>query len=154
LLALAASNLLVRRVTRTDPAVMSRILVTLTGLQLAAGLLFAITSRFGLALVTLWALGLARTLVSPVYAAWLNQSIEDSSVRATVNSIANQADAIGETAGGPLVGAIGKAVSLPAALAASALFYVPLLGLYGRAARHDGREPELVELPHALQTGP
>lgn len=153
LLALAASNLLVRRVTRTDPAVMSRILVTLTALQLGAGLLFAVTSRFGLALVTLWALGLARTLVSPVYAAWLNRSIEDSSVRATVNSIASQGDAIGETAGGPLVGAIGKAVSLPAALAVSALFYVPLLGLYGRAARHDGREPELVELPQALQTG-
>ena len=34
----------------------------------------------------------------------------------------------------PVVGVIGNAVSLPAALATSALFYVPVLGLYGRAA--------------------
>lgn len=78
-----------------------------------------------------------------MYATWLNRSIEDSSVRATVNSIASQADAIGETVGGPFVGAIGKAVSLPAALVASSLFYVPLLGLYGRAARSE----------HSLEAG-
>ena len=45
--------------------------------------------------------------------------------------------------GGPFVGAIGKAVSLPAALVASSLFYVPLLGLYGRAARSE----------HSLEAG-
>jgi predicted MFS family arabinose efflux permease len=83
----------------------------------------------------------------------LNRSITDSSVRATVNSIANQADAIGQTAGGPIVGAIGKAVSLPAALFTSALLLVPALGLYGRVARHHGREPELVDLPQPVQTG-
>jgi hypothetical protein len=153
LLALAAANVLVRRITETDPAFMSRILLILSALEIAAGSLFAMTGLFALALSALWILGLARTLVTPVSTAWLNRSIEDSRVRATVNSIANQADATGETAGGPLVGAIGKAVSLPAALVASALFYVPLLGLYGRAARHHGREPELVELPQPVQTG-
>jgi DHA3 family tetracycline resistance protein-like MFS transporter len=152
-LAIAAANLLVRRVTETNPAVMSRTLFVLSGLQVAAGLVFAVTGMFAIALVTLWTLGLARTLVYPVYAAWLNRSIDDSSVRATVNSIANQADAIGETAGGPVVGALGKAFSLPVALVASALFYLPLLGLYGRAARHHGREPELVDLPQPVETG-
>jgi predicted MFS family arabinose efflux permease len=95
------------------------------------------TSMFAIAVGTLWTLSLARTLVFPVYTTWLNRSIGDSSVRATVNSIANQADAIGETVGGPIVGVIGNVVSLPAALATSALFYVPLLGLYGRAARSE-----------------
>src|SRR5436190_10332784 len=76
-----------------------------------------------------------------------------ANVRATVNSIANQADAIGETAGGPIVGVIGKAVSLPAALATSSLFLLPTFGLYARAARHDGHEPELRALPQPVETG-
>jgi DHA3 family tetracycline resistance protein-like MFS transporter len=134
LLALLASNVLVRRLTTPDPARLARTLFVLSALQISSGLAFAVSGAFGVALATLWVLGLARTLVFPVYATWLNSSITDSSVRATVNSIASQADAIGETAGGPVVGAIGKAVTLPAALVASALFYVPLLGLYGRAA--------------------
>jgi DHA3 family tetracycline resistance protein-like MFS transporter len=135
LLALLASNTLVRRLTLPDPGSLSRTLFVLSGLQLFAGLVFAIAGSFALALAARWLLGIGRTLVFPVYATWLNRSITDSSVRATVNSIANQADAIGETAGGPVVGAIGNVVSLPAALVTSALFYTPLLGLYGRAAR-------------------
>jgi MFS transporter, DHA3 family, tetracycline resistance protein len=135
LLALLASNTLVRRLTLPDPASLSRTLFVLSGLQLFAGLVFAVAGSFALALAARWLLGIGRTLVFPVYATWLNRSITDSSVRATVNSIANQADAVGETAGGPVVGVIGNVVSLPAALVASALFYTPLLGLYGRAAR-------------------
>jgi DHA3 family tetracycline resistance protein-like MFS transporter len=135
LLALLAANVLVRRLTSPQPALLSRTLFFLSVLQILAGLTFALTGAFTVALVALWGLGLARTLVFPVYATWLNRSITDSSVRATVNSIANQADAIGETAGGPIVGAVGKAFSLPAALVTSALFYAPLLVLYGRAAR-------------------
>jgi len=135
LLALLASNTLVRRLTLPDPAALSRTLFVLSGLQLFAGLVFAVAGSFALALAARWVLGIGRTLVFPVYATWLNRSITDSSVRATVNSIANQADAVGETAGGPVVGVIGNVVSLPAALVASALFYTPLLGLYGRAAR-------------------
>src|SRR5512133_1626166 len=135
LLALLASNTLARRLTLPDPASLSRTLFLLSGLQLFAGLVFALAGSFALALAARWLLGIGRTLVFPVYATWLNRSIMDSSVRATVNSIANQADAVGETAGGPVVGVIGNVVSLPAALVTSALFYAPLLGLYGRAAR-------------------
>jgi DHA3 family tetracycline resistance protein-like MFS transporter len=112
-----------------------------------------LTGAFAVAVLARWLLGLARTLVFPVYATWVNRNVEDSSVRATVNSIASQADAIGEAAGGPVVGAIGKIVSLPAALATSSLFLLPTLGLYARAARHDGHEPELATLPQAVETG-
>src|SRR5206468_8860910 len=144
---------LVERVTAVDVGAMARMLSGLTSLEIVAGLLFALTGAFAVALVARWLLGLARTLVFPVYATWVNRNIDDSSVRATVNSIANQADAIGETAGGPVVGAIGNAVSIPAALATSALFLLPTLGLYTRAARHDGREPELANLPQPVETG-
>jgi MFS family permease len=134
LLALFAANVLVERVTDVDAAVMAQTLCVLSALQIVAGLAFALTGAFAVAVGALWLFGLARTLVYPVYATWLNRNVDDSRVRATVNSIANQADAIGETAGGPVIGAIGNAVSLPAALVTSALFYVPVLGLYARAA--------------------
>jgi predicted MFS family arabinose efflux permease len=90
---------------------------------------------------------LARSLLSPLYNTWLNQQITDSSVRATVLSISGQSNAVGQAAGGPLIGAIGNGFGIPAALAAGALMVVPALGLYARALRHGGAEPELDELP-------
>jgi DHA3 family tetracycline resistance protein-like MFS transporter len=153
LLALLAANVLVERVTAVDVRTMARTLSGLTFLEIVAGLLFALTGAFAVAVLARWLLGLARTLVFPVYATWVNRNIDDSSVRATVNSIANQADAIGEAAGGPVVGVIGNAVSLPAALATSSLFLLPTLGLYSRAARHDGLEPEFADLPQPVETG-
>src|SRR5256885_16612277 len=103
---------------------------------------FALASAFALAVATTWLVGLARSLIRPVYATWLNQSIDDSSVRATVNSIASQADAIGEIAGGPGVGAIGKALSLPPTLVTSSVLLAPALAPYARAVRHHGAAPE------------
>jgi DHA3 family tetracycline resistance protein-like MFS transporter len=150
---LVVANLLVSRVESPNAARMARVLFVLSALEIVAGLGFALAGMFALAVAALLAYGLARSLVYPVYATWLNQSIDDPSVRATVNSIANQADAIGQTAGGPVIGAIGKAISLPAALVSSALFVTPALGLFGRAVRHDGTEPELEELPDTVKAG-
>jgi DHA3 family tetracycline resistance protein-like MFS transporter len=132
---------------------MAKILFLLSALQVAAMVGFALASAFALAVAAVWLVSLARSLIRPVYSAWLNQSIDDSSVRATVNSLASQADAIGEVAGGPGVGVIGNAVSLPAALVAGGLLLTPALALYGRAIHHHGTEPELEELPQAVQAG-
>ena len=82
---------------------------------------------------------------------WLNQSIDDSSVRATVISIAGQSDAVGQVAGGPGIGAVGNAFGIRAALVAAGLVITPALGLYGRALRHGGHEPELADLPVAAE---
>jgi DHA3 family tetracycline resistance protein-like MFS transporter len=143
LIGLVVANLLVNRVESPNAARMARVLFLLSALEIIAGLGFALAGMFALAVAALLAYGLARSLVYPVYMTWLNQSIDDPSVRATVNSIASQADAIGQTAGGPVIGVIGKAVSLPAALVSSALFVTPALALFGRAVRHHGAEPEL-----------
>jgi DHA3 family tetracycline resistance protein-like MFS transporter len=153
LIGFLAANVLLTRVESPDAGRIARTLLVLTGLQIVAGVGFALAGAFALAVMALWALGLARSLIYPVYTTWLNRSITDSSVRATVNSIANQSDAIGQTGGGPVVGAIGKVISLPAALIASALFLTPVLALYGRAVRHHGTEPEFEELPEAVKAG-
>jgi MFS transporter, DHA3 family, tetracycline resistance protein len=89
----------------------------------------------------------ARDLAGPLYTIWLNEQITDSSVRATVLSISGQADAIGQAGGGPVLGWMGNAWGIRAALAAGAVAIAPALGLYGRAIAHQGREPELEELP-------
>ncbi|HAL27919.1 MAG TPA: hypothetical protein DCP25_14450, partial [Chloroflexi bacterium] len=78
-----------------------------------------------------------------------NQQITESSVRATVISITNQSDAIGQALGGPGPGVIGNVWGIRAALCTGAAVIAPALGLYGRALRHGGREPELGDLPQA-----
>jgi hypothetical protein len=90
---------------------------------------------------------LARQLIWPLWETWVNQQITDSSVRATVNSITGQADAVGQAAGGPALGFVGNGFGTGAALACGALLLTPALALYGRAIRHCGTEPELEELP-------
>ena len=75
------------------------------------------------------------------------KQIKDSSVRATVLSISGQANAIGQAGGGPVLGAIGNVWGIRAALAVGAVVIAPALALYGRAIAHEGREPELEELP-------
>jgi DHA3 family tetracycline resistance protein-like MFS transporter len=153
LLGLFAVNGVARHLAGAAPARMASVLVVLSAVQVAAMLGFALASAFALAVATVWIVGLARSLIRPVYSTWLNQAIEDSSVRATVNSIASQSDAIGEVAGGPAVGAIGKALSIPAALVTSGLLLTPAIALYARAVRHDGTEPEFEELPQTVQAG-
>jgi MFS transporter, DHA3 family, tetracycline resistance protein len=134
-LGLVGANLLLPHVEAPEPSMVARVLLGLTLLEVCAGLMFALAGAFALAVAALWLLGLARTLVYPLYSTWLNQSIDDSSVRATVNSFASQADAVGQTAGGPVIGALGRLISLPAALVASALFLSPALAFYSRAGR-------------------
>jgi predicted MFS family arabinose efflux permease len=116
---------------------MARILLALDSILIAGTLAFAFAGSFALAVAALWTIEVARSLSSPVYATWLNASIEDSSVRATVISITNLGDSAGQWGGGPVLGAIGSVFSIRAALAAGALVLVPALFLYGRVIRLD-----------------
>jgi DHA3 family tetracycline resistance protein-like MFS transporter len=152
-LGLFAVNSVARRLEGASASRMAGILVVLSAVQVGAMLGFALASAFALAVAAVWIVGLARSLIRPVYSTWLNQAIDDSSVRATVNSIASQANAVGEVAGGPGVGAIGNALSIPAALVTSGLLLTPAIFLYGRAVRHHGKEPEFEELPQTIQAG-
>jgi hypothetical protein len=53
----------------------------------------------------------------------------------------------GFPAGGPVLGVLGNVWGIRAAPTGGALANGPALGLYGRAIAHEGREPELAELP-------
>jgi DHA3 family tetracycline resistance protein-like MFS transporter len=49
-----------------------------------------------------------------------------------------QANALGQIAGGPVIGAVGTLAGIRAALAVAGLILSPALALYGRALRHGG----------------
>jgi DHA3 family tetracycline resistance protein-like MFS transporter len=138
---------ILRRVERHGIPAVAGFLVAFTAGMILFQLVFAFSSIFSVAMATLVATGLARSLAAPLYDTWLNQQITDSSVRATVLSMSGQSNAVGQAAGGPILGAIGNGFGIPAALAAGALLLFPALGLYARALRHHGHEPELESLP-------
>ena len=142
-----AVGVLIKRVEASATSAVAQVLVALLVAVFAFELLFAQVGVFGIALGAILLISLVRSLLQPVYMTWLNQQITDSSVRATVISITGQADAVGQAAGGPALGAIGNAWGLRTALTAGALVLLPALGFYGRALRHQGREPELDALP-------
>jgi len=144
---IAAIGSLIRRVERGGRQTIARFLFGFTLLQLVAMLVFALTGHTWVAIAGLLGVFFARNMASPLWDSWLNQQITDSSVRATVISLTGQANAIGQAGGGPVLGAIGNAWGIRAALATGALAIAPALGLYGRAIAHEGREPELEELP-------
>jgi DHA3 family tetracycline resistance protein-like MFS transporter len=142
-----AVGALQRRFARAGSPTIARLLFAFTAAMAVAQLVFALTGVAAVAVVALLAAMLARQLLWPLWDIWVNQQITDSSVRATVNSISGQADAIGQTAGGPALGLVGNGFGTGAALAGGALLLTPALALYARAIRHGGREPELEELP-------
>jgi DHA3 family tetracycline resistance protein-like MFS transporter len=148
-LGFVATTFLIRQFARHGRRVVTSGLFTLTLMELAAMLVFALTGSTWLAIAAILGVFFARDLQGPLYTIWLNEQITDSSVRATVLSISGQANAIGQAAGGPVLGAIGNVWGIGTALATGACAIVPALGLYGRAIARDGREPELEELPAA-----
>jgi predicted MFS family arabinose efflux permease len=105
-------------------------------------LLFAWADSFVVALAAYWIFATMRGTNGPLYTAWVNQKL-DSRVRATVISMSSQVDALGQTLGGPVIGVIGSALSIRAALTASALILSPSLAVLGRTIRRG--EPSVTE---------
>ena len=104
-------------------------------LQIVGVVGFALSGSLWPALAALWLTTVAGTVAYPVQSAWLNRHI-DSRSRATVLSMVSQANAIGQVAGGPPLGAVGRS-SLRAALLASGLILVPIPALYLRTRVPD-----------------
>jgi DHA3 family tetracycline resistance protein-like MFS transporter len=143
LLAFVVALPLVKRFERLGTDGMARTLLGLDAALIVATLVFAFAGSFALAVAAFWAIDVARSLSYPLYDTWLNASIDDSRVRATVISITNLGDSAGQWGGGPALGALGTAYSTRVALAAGAAVLAPALVLYGRAIQEAPREPAL-----------
>jgi DHA3 family tetracycline resistance protein-like MFS transporter len=112
----------------------ARALVVIDALLIASVATFGLASAFFLALGANWLVRGLRTVRDAVFVGWLNRGL-DPRTRATVNSIAGQADAIGQTIGGPILGVVAVVRSVAAALVGAAIVNVPVFGLYARAIK-------------------
>lgn len=133
-LSLAATEIARRRVDTNRPLPLARALMVNAVFIILALAGFGLARTFWIALSAYWLIGALRSIAAPLHTAWLNLSIDDPQVRATLFSVSGQADAIGQIAGGPAVGAIGNR-SIRAALVTSALLLSPVLPLYTLAMR-------------------
>jgi len=105
-------------------------------LMAALGAAYALAQPFWLAVVVFMLFGLLRSLLHPLYDAWIVQQV-DPRVRATMLSMVNQMDALGQVTGGPAVGAVGLR-SLRLALALSSALLTPAAALFARARGKEG----------------
>jgi DHA3 family tetracycline resistance protein-like MFS transporter len=144
---LVASTILVHRFDDAPTPRLARAMFWFTAALMVGEIVFALSGSLALALVALLTARLARSLINPLYMAWLNRQIHDSSVRATVISISGQADAIGEAGGGPFLGLVGNAWGIRAALLTGGTLLVGALGLWGKVVVDGGEEPQLETLP-------
>jgi DHA3 family tetracycline resistance protein-like MFS transporter len=149
---LLVTEIVRRRLDASNLESVARALLVIHVLLVAAIVAFGLAAGFALAAGAFLTVGLLRGLQGPLYAAWLNRGLQPAT-RATVLSMAGQADALGQLSGGPLLGLIGSAAGIRAGLVAGAVFLVPTVMLYGRAVRHHGRAEEVVATEDVLPAG-
>jgi DHA3 family tetracycline resistance protein-like MFS transporter len=147
LLSIAVAAPLVKRWERLPQARLARLLLGMHALLMVCALGFALAGSWWAAAGAYLATAVVRDLTGPPFHAWLNGSITDSSLRATVLSLTSVASSAGEWGGGPALGLVGNRYGVRAALAVGAVLLLPTVGLFARAVRHHGLEPELAE-PH------
>jgi MFS transporter, DHA3 family, tetracycline resistance protein len=133
LLGIAGLVIIKRRTHLNGHAHVARILRVIDLVLIAGVVLFGLAGAFWLALAMMWLVFGVRSVREPIFDAWVNQGL-DPSTRATINSMGSQSDAVGQAAGGPVLGLIGNA-SVPAALIVSGLLRLPVLLLYARAIK-------------------
>jgi len=143
LLTIGVVEVIRRRVDTNSHRSVTRTLFVATALLTASVIVFGLTGNFALALGFYWLITVIRGVSNPLYTAWVNQST-DARVRATVLSMTGQADAFGQIAGGPIVGAIGLYAGLQAALVTAGAALSPALLLFARALGQGEQTAPLV----------
>lgn len=137
LLGMAAVHAAERRINMNSGRTLSLSLLLLTSIRALGILGLALSPSFGGAAAAVLMVSIASAVAEPVYATWLNRNLE-SRTRATVLSMVSQADAFGQSAGGPAVGWIGSRFSIRASLLAAGVLLLPVLGVFGRGIKDAG----------------
>jgi DHA3 family tetracycline resistance protein-like MFS transporter len=152
ILGLVGTEIVQRKLDVSHQGAIARILIVLTTAAAVCMVVFAVTRSFWLAGSTYCLSVTLRTIADPVLRTWINQNV-GSAVRATVLSMDSQLFELGQLVGAPTIGAIGTAVSLPAALVTSGLVRLPIalvfaqIGLQPRGARESPAEEDGTDSP-------
>ena len=107
------------------------VLLLINGLLSFAMLLFAFSGNFLMAVLLYWAIASLRNVNYPLMSVMTNERLQPQG-RATALSMFGQMDALGQVAGGPLVGMIALYTSIQTGIASSALLIIPTLYLLWR----------------------
>jgi len=144
LASLASGRWLPKRVVDENPGVPVALAALL---QVAAVVGVALIANLWLALACVWLRGAAMAFSGPIESTWLNRNL-DSATRATVLSMNSQANAIGQVAGGPPLGALATRTSIPVALVVAAVVQLPSVFAFLRVRRVAGKpDPSLESAP-------
>lgn len=102
------------------------VLFVTNGLLTVSMLFFAFTGHFIVAVLLYWAIAAMRNVNYPLMSVMTNERLE-SKGRATALSMFGQLDALGQVAGGPLVGLLALYTSIGGGIASSAILILPTL---------------------------
>ncbi|UCF61869.1 MAG: MFS transporter [Anaerolineaceae bacterium] len=137
-----------RKVDISGQSGIVRTLMFLTGATAICMVIFGLTRNFWLA-GTVYCLSITlRTTSDPIFRTWINQNTS-SAVRATILSMDSQVNSLGMIIGGSTIGAIGSAISLPAALVTTGLARIPVTLLFARLVLQGKREQEEILQPRS-----
>ena len=145
LLGMGAAHLGQRFLDLSRQRIVIGTLIATSAVQVAAVMGLALAPAIGWALGAMLLLSMVGAIHQPVWDTWVNRQV-DSSVRATVLSMIGQADALGQSGGGPFVGWVGTRFSLRAALGMAAVLQAPALAVLGWVFR---RGPGVLEKDEA-----
>lgn len=134
----------IRGVDMTNHRALARSLRLVQIVQVVSTAVFALATNFPLAVLALWSSRAVSQLSQPLYDTWLTGSAP-SHIRATIISAASQANALGQVLGGPVVGTIGRLLSLRVALLAAGLLLLPSVGLLTRSHALAESNPSLAD---------
>lgn len=148
---IGAFEIVRRRLDTNSHRAVARALTVSTALLVVCYLGFALAGNLALAVIASTGVWMFRRINNPLQTAWINQHV-DSGVRATVISISSQSDAVGQIAGGPVVGYVGVLASVRAALVVGGCILTPALVLYARTLRRA--DPLTIALEEAALPEP
>ncbi|MHB8576981.1 MAG: MFS transporter, partial [Dehalococcoidia bacterium] len=143
LLSLLGTEIVTRRLNTASHYAVAGLLAGLNLVLAGSVVLFALSGNFALAVSAGWAVVLFRRVSAPLNTIWINQNLRPE-VRATVFSLASQADAVGQTAFGPLLGAIAAVFTVRAGIGISGLVLLSAMFLYVRTLRRPAGPEEVL----------
>ncbi|MEM7117312.1 MAG: MFS transporter [Chloroflexota bacterium] len=143
---LIGTEIVRRRLNVNNNVLVAKVLFWLYGGMIICTMAFALTQWFVVAVICYCLSQSFRNTGRPLLIIWINQNTV-SQVRATVISLSWQANALGQILGSPIIGWIGSAFSVRAALVAGTAVYTAVLPLLKFASRHA--ETELAQPTHS-----
>ncbi|MHB1482078.1 MAG: hypothetical protein ACYCXH_07155, partial [Bellilinea sp.] len=129
-----------KRADTSQTSQLVRGLTVLSAALIGSLLIFSLAGNLWLAMTAVIAIGVVRSLIWPLYIAWVNQRL-DSSVRATVLSMSGQVDSIGQIASGPLLGLIARRYGIRNGLLGSVFLLLPVLPLLLFQLKNGEKQP-------------